>query len=39
VLVFAVVGAAAIVFVHRHNVRRLSAGTEHRFELRRPRGA
>ena len=39
VLVFAVVGAAAIVFVHRHNLRRLSAGTEHRFELRRPRRA
>ena len=39
VLVFAVAGAAAIVFVHRHNLRRLFAGTEHRFELRRPRRA
>jgi acyl phosphate:glycerol-3-phosphate acyltransferase len=38
VLVFAGVGAAAIVFLHRHNVRRLLAGTEHRFDLGRARG-
>jgi glycerol-3-phosphate acyltransferase PlsY len=31
VLVFAGAGAAAIVVLHRHNVRRLFAGTEHRF--------
>jgi glycerol-3-phosphate acyltransferase PlsY len=36
VIVFAVVGATAIVFLHRHNIRRLVGGTEHRFELRRP---
>jgi acyl phosphate:glycerol-3-phosphate acyltransferase len=36
VLVFAVVGAGAIVLLHRHNIRRLVGGTEHRFELRRP---
>jgi acyl phosphate:glycerol-3-phosphate acyltransferase len=39
VLMFAVAGAAAIVVLHRNNVRRLAAGTEHRFELRRARGA
>jgi glycerol-3-phosphate acyltransferase PlsY len=39
VVVFAVVGAAAIVVLHRHNIRRLVGGTEHRFELRRPRRA
>lgn len=39
VVVFAAVGAAAIVFLHRHNLRRLATGTEHRFELRRPRRA
>ncbi len=39
VLVFAAAGAAAIVFLHRHNLRRLAGGTEHRFELRRPRRA
>jgi len=39
VLVFAVAGAAAIVLLHRHNVRRLAAGTEHRFDLRRPHRA
>ena len=37
VVVFAVAGAGAIVFLHRHNIRRLAGGTEHRFELRRPR--
>lgn len=39
VLVFAVAGAAAIVLLHRHNIRRLSSGTEHRFERRSPRRA
>jgi acyl phosphate:glycerol-3-phosphate acyltransferase len=39
VVVFALVGSAAIVFSHRQNLRRLLAGTEHRFELRRPRRA
>jgi glycerol-3-phosphate acyltransferase PlsY len=33
VLVFAAGGAAAIVLLHRNNVRRLLAGTEHRFQL------
>jgi glycerol-3-phosphate acyltransferase PlsY len=37
VLVFAGAGAAAIIFLHRHNVRRLLAGTEHRFGLGRAR--
>jgi acyl phosphate:glycerol-3-phosphate acyltransferase len=36
---FALAGTAAIVFSHRQNLRRLVAGTEHRFELRRPRRA
>lgn len=35
VVVFGVACMAAIVFLHRQNVRRLVAGTEHRFELRR----
>jgi len=39
VVVFAVAGATAIVALHRHNIRRLAGGTEHRFELRRPRRA
>jgi glycerol-3-phosphate acyltransferase PlsY len=39
VVVFAVVGATAIVLLHRHNLSRLARGTEHRFELRRPRRA
>jgi acyl phosphate:glycerol-3-phosphate acyltransferase len=39
VVAFAAVGAAAIVLLHRHNLRRLAGGTEHRFELRRPRRA
>jgi glycerol-3-phosphate acyltransferase PlsY len=39
VVAFSAAGAAAIVFLHRHNLRRLAAGTEHRFELRRPRRA
>ena len=38
IAVFGVVGAAAVIAMHRQNIRRLLAGTEHRFELRRPRG-
>ena len=37
VLAFAGASAAAVVALHRNNLRRLLAGTEHRFELRRPR--
>ena len=33
VLAFAAAGTAAIVLLHRHNLRRLAGGTEHRFEL------
>ena len=32
-IVFAVAGAAAVILLHRHNIRRLLGGTEHRFEL------
>ena len=39
VVAFAGAGAAAIVFLHRRNIQRLFAGTEHRFRLRRARGA
>jgi len=39
VIVFAAAGAAAVIFLHRLNIRRLLGGTEHRFELRRPRRA
>jgi acyl phosphate:glycerol-3-phosphate acyltransferase len=39
VVVFTVAGASAIVALHHRNIRRLFAGTEHRFELRRPRRA
>ena len=39
VMAFGVAGAAAVIFLHRHNIRRLAGGTEHRFELRRPRRA
>ena len=39
VVAFAAAGTGAIVFLHRHNIRRLAGGTEHRFELRRPRRA
>jgi len=35
VIVFAALAGAAIVFLHRSNLRRLRAGTEHRFRLRR----
>jgi glycerol-3-phosphate acyltransferase PlsY len=36
IVVFAIAGVAAVIFVHRQNIRRLLGGTEHRFELRRP---
>ena len=39
VIVFGVSGSAAVIFLHRQNIRRLVSGTEHRFELRRPRRA
>jgi glycerol-3-phosphate acyltransferase PlsY len=39
VVAFGLAGAAAVVLVHRQNIRRLLSGTEHRFRLRRPRGA
>ncbi len=39
IVAFGILGAAAVVFMHRQNIRRLAAGTEHRFELRRPRRA
>jgi glycerol-3-phosphate acyltransferase PlsY len=39
VIAFGVAGAAAVIFVHRQNIRRLLGGTEHRFELRRARGS
>ena len=39
VVVFGIAGAAAVILVHRLNIRRLLGGTEHRFELRRPRRA
>jgi glycerol-3-phosphate acyltransferase PlsY len=39
VIVFGIAGATAVILLHRQNVRRLAAGTEHRFELRRPRRA
>jgi glycerol-3-phosphate acyltransferase PlsY len=37
VVVFGIAGATAVIAVHHQNIRRLFAGTEHRFELRRPR--
>ena len=36
VIVFCALAGAAIVFLHRANLRRLRAGTENRFRLRRP---
>jgi acyl phosphate:glycerol-3-phosphate acyltransferase len=39
VVVFGVAGACAVIALHHRNIRRLFAGTEHRFELRRARRA
>jgi glycerol-3-phosphate acyltransferase PlsY len=39
VVVFGVAGAIAVIALHHQNIRRLFAGTEHRFELRRARRA
>jgi glycerol-3-phosphate acyltransferase PlsY len=39
VVVFTIAGACAIVTLHHRNIRRLFAGTEHRFELGRARRA
>jgi glycerol-3-phosphate acyltransferase PlsY len=39
IITFAAAGTLAIVLLHRHNLARLVRGTEHRFELRRPRRA
>ena len=39
VVAFAAAGTIAIILLHRHNLSRLIHGTEHRFELRRPRRA
>jgi glycerol-3-phosphate acyltransferase PlsY len=36
VILFGVAAAGAILYLHRGNLRRLRAGTEHRFQLRRP---
>jgi acyl phosphate:glycerol-3-phosphate acyltransferase len=35
IIAFGIAGAAAVIALHRQNVRRLLGGTEHRFELRR----
>jgi glycerol-3-phosphate acyltransferase PlsY len=39
VVLFGTAAAAAILYLHRGNLRRLRAGTEHRFQLRRPASA
>jgi acyl phosphate:glycerol-3-phosphate acyltransferase len=39
VVLFGAAAAVAILYLHRGNLRRLRAGTEHRFELRRPASA
>jgi len=39
VVLFGVAAASAILYLHRGNLRRLRAGTEHRFQLRRPASA
>ena len=36
VILFGAAAAGAILYLHRQNLRRLRAGTEHRFQLRRP---
>ena len=35
IVLFGIAGAIAVIAMHRQNIRRLAAGTEHRFELRR----
>lgn len=37
IVLFGVAGATAVIAMHHQNIRRLVAGTEHRFELRRAR--
>ena len=39
IVVFGVAGAVAVIALHHQNIRRLFAGTEPRFELRRPRAS
>jgi glycerol-3-phosphate acyltransferase PlsY len=39
IVAFGVAGAVAVIALHHQNIRRLVSGTEHRFELRRPRRA
>lgn len=39
IIAFGIAGAVAVIALHRQNIRRLFAGTEHRFQLRRPRRA
>jgi acyl phosphate:glycerol-3-phosphate acyltransferase len=39
IALFGAAGAIAVIALHHANIRRLFAGTEHRFELRRPRRA
>jgi acyl phosphate:glycerol-3-phosphate acyltransferase len=39
VVLFGTAAASAILYLHRGNLRRLRAGTEHRFKLRRPASA
>jgi glycerol-3-phosphate acyltransferase PlsY len=35
IIVFGIAGAAAVIVLHRQNIRRLAGGTEHRFETER----
>jgi acyl phosphate:glycerol-3-phosphate acyltransferase len=39
IVAFGVGGAVAVIALHHQNIRRLFAGTEHRFQLRKPRRA
>jgi glycerol-3-phosphate acyltransferase PlsY len=39
VVLFGAAAAVAILYLHRTNLRRLRAGTEHRFQLRRTANA
>jgi glycerol-3-phosphate acyltransferase PlsY len=39
IVAFGIAGAVAVIALHHQNIRRLVSGTEHRFELRRPRRA